>query len=429
MKLKLLPRYYADRVFRKLPPPVRYQIRGRWQVPPPQCKRICSDLKHRLKSGLGPSIWFLPTLTWFCTSFQRPQQMARALSEIGCPVIYSEPWEFKAHSTSKEGVFEREFIGVRDIAPRLHLLRCPLYMLPDYLAKSRPDVLSMVWPHQAHFIPPDSSSFLIYSMIDDHSLIPNADAAWRKRHVEWVRKTDVMVATADELLSQLNSMRPDTLLLPNGVRLEDWNLKGPLPVPRDIAAARRAPVVVGYYGSIADWFDWEMWEYAAKTKPDWSFILIGPPYLGDLKNIDEHATRLPNMYYLGPKSYQELPMYLAQFDIATIPFIINKITDACSPIKLFEYMAAGKPVVTSPMKEIVKYKSVLTAADPEAFVNQLDNALLVKDDTGYRLVLKQEAEANTWRSRATLLRRTLETVRERQNNIPRRQNGNPKPSK
>jgi teichuronic acid biosynthesis glycosyltransferase TuaH len=166
-------------------------------------------------------------------------------------------------------------------------------------------------------------------------------------------------------------------------------------------------------GVIAEWFDWETWEKAARNKPDWSFVLIGHPYDGNFAKIAGRISAFPNMYYLGPKPYHRLKFYLAQFDIATIPFIINNITNACSPVKLFEYMAAGKPVVTSPMQEILKYQSVLTAGTPEAFINRLDEALRLKDDPDYRLVLKREAEANTWRSRAEVLLRNVNNARKR----------------
>lgn len=409
----------AKRIYQNLPPPISHL--ARWIIRiltgnylwPHQRQRILKELRQRLAVGGGLSFWFLPTQTWFSSAFQRPQQMARALAEIGCRVVYYEPWNID-RIASHEGLQQRQFVGVKEIALRLYLLRCPSWMVPTFIRKSSPDVLIMLWPDQAMFIPVNTSSLIVYEMIDDHSLIPYTNENWFRIHKEWVQKADVMVATADDLIEQLRSERPDALLLPNAVCLEDWALSGMISVPEDMLAARRASVVVGYYGSIADWFDWALWEYAARSKPDWSFVLIGPPYDADVNKIQERVAHFENMHYLGAKPYSALPSYLAHFDIATIPFVLNNITHACSPIKLFEYMAAGKPIVVTPMREIIKYKSVLVADSPQAFVSQCEKALTLKDDAAYRAILRQEAEANTWRARAWALRQAIEAKLKRQ---------------
>ncbi len=373
-------------------------------------KRIREQLAQLIQTNSKPSIFFLPTHTWFSTAFQRPQQMARALSEVGCTVIYYEPWENSQIVINKKERKERCFIGVRKLAPKLYLIRCPENLLLGILSVCEPDAFLMLWPEQTKYIPERTSSIIVYENIDSHDLITYATEDWNNLHLKWVKKANIVVATADDLFCMLRNIRPDTLLLPNGVRIEDWvSTKSCLP-PRDMIEASYSSVVVGYYGSIAEWFDWKMWKYAAKAKQDWSFVIIGLPYDGNFEKIMEHIKCFPNIYYLGPKSYKSLPSYLTYFDVATIPFVVNRITNACSPIKLFEYMAAGKPIVATPMREILKYKSVLIAETPEAFVKNLEKALSIKDDLKYQLILKQEAEANTWCSRAEVLRSKIEKV-------------------
>lgn len=416
-------RSVGEPLFDNLPAPVRYQLRGRWQSPPLEYlplrlrKPIREDLAERSRAGPGPSIWFLPNQTWFSGNFQRPQQMARALAEVGCPVVYHEPW---AHQgvTTEQGKAERRFMGVRDLGRRLHLLRCPEEMMTGYIGDVAPDAVVMLWPMRAKIFPTPMKSAVIYEMVDDHSLFPEANETWAKLHARWVEKADVMVTTADDLAVHIRSSRPDALLLPNGVRLEDWTTPSPCPVPADLEAARKAPVVVGYYGSIAEWFDWEMWEAAAAARPDWAFVLIGVSYDHKAETITSRTRHFPNMAYLGPKPYSELPAYLAHFDVATIPFVLNEITHACSPVKLFEYMAGGKPIVTSAMREVLKYRSVLVADGPDGFVKGLDDALMRRDDPNYRALLQQEASANTWRSRAQALRDALEAALGRGSGAP-----------
>jgi hypothetical protein len=94
-----------------------------------------------------------------------------------------------------------------------------------------------------------------------------------------------------------------------------------------------------------------------------------------------------------------LPDYLRYFSVATIPFLVNNITLATSPIKLFEYMAAGKPIVTTDMPECRKYPGVFVAQNVKGFVDHLEHALTLVNDPGYLQQLYQTAQANTWDAR------------------------------
>ena len=114
--------------------------------------------------------------------------------------------------------------------------------------------------------------------------------------------------------------------------------------------------IAGYYGALARWFDYELLRETARLRPDWSFVLIGPDHDGSLAR--SKLDRLPNVHWLGPRPYLALPGYLHRFDVATIPFAINDITLATSPLKLYEYFAAGRPVISTPMPECAAFAEV-----------------------------------------------------------------------
>ena len=112
---------------------------------------------------------------------------------------------------------------------------------------------------------------------------------------------------------------------------------------------------------------------------------------------------MPNVHWLGRKKYIQLPTYLAHFTAAIIPFKLEELTHATSPLKLFEYMAGGKPVVATPMAESTRFPGVLTAAVPVEFAEQLDVAIMLRQDSEYLALIDGIARENTWKARADTL--------------------------
>ena len=139
---------------------------------------------------------------------------------------------------------------------------------------------------------------------------------------------------------------------------------------------------------------------------DLNFLLIGPDYDGSI--LRSGIMRISNIHWLSERPYLQIPRYLNVFDVATIPFEVSQITNAVSPLKLFEYMAGGKPVVTTAMAESMRYPGVLAANNCADFSRQLDLALALRDDAEYLDTIDQTARENTWTLRA---RQILEAIR------------------
>ena len=135
--------------------------------------------------------------------------------------------------------------------------------------------------------------------------------------------------------------------------------------------------------------------------------MIGPQYDESLPGqplLERH-----NVRWLGPRDYVTLPGYLSLFDVATIPFRINPITLATSPLKLFEYFAGGKPVVTTPMPECQAFPEVLIADSPDDFLRQLERSRERGRDPAFRSRLREIGRANSWEAR---VRSALEALGE-----------------
>ncbi|HUP18267.1 MAG TPA: glycosyltransferase, partial [Acidimicrobiia bacterium] len=110
-----------------------------------------------------------------------------------------------------------------------------------------------------------------------------------------------------------------------------------------------------------------------------------------------------NVWWLGPKGYDVLPGYLHHFSVATIPFKVNDVTHSVSPLKLFEYMAGGKPVVTTAMREAQHYEHVLVAHDPDEWVRLIVEGVALDRDPAFVKSLQRTARANTWDQRVGTL--------------------------
>lgn len=161
--------------------------------------------------------------------------------------------------------------------------------------------------------------------------------------------------------------------------------------------------IIGYYGALASWFDYDLLKYLANKRPEYNFVLFGIKYDDSLDKSG--ISKFSNIFFLGSRTYNVLQNYASKFNVCTIPFLINDITKATSPVKLFEYMALEKPIVTTDMIECKKYKSVMIANSNDQFVKLIDKAIYISQnkDVEYFKLLNKEALENTWQKKATVI--------------------------
>ncbi len=259
---------------------------------------------------------------------------------------------------------------------------------------------------------------IIYEYIDDINplLVGTKELPINiKQKYEYMLKdTDnvFVVVTADEIEKDVITKRGKEKLAfsCNGVDYEHFaNIDSSIKLDDSfIKVINQNKPIIGYYGALASWFDYDMIKYLAEKRPDYNIVLLGIKYDDsfDKQDLDKYS----NIYFLGSKEYNILPNYASKFTVCTIPFLINEITQATSPLKLFEYMALGKPIVTTAMNECKKYQSVIIANDNDDFVKKVDKAIEIQKnkDEDYLKVLKKEALENTWESKTKEIIRLLE---------------------
>lgn len=333
-----------------------------------------------------------PSIGWQVSLFQRPQQMALAFAKLGYLVLYG------LDHINNEGI-----IGLHYAAPRIYLMAVPwgmtdlLEMIPEPITVSY--VYNFAWTK--HLKDPH----VIFEHIDELEVFTAAHRledlhSW---YDEAIVGADVVVGSARDLVAKVSGVRPDAILCPNGVDYRHFANYTPGPPPEDVAdiAGGDRPVI-GYYGAIAEWVDFDLIRKSATELSDYEFVFIGPEYDASVK---QHLSvfDLPNVRWLGVKPYADLPAYLHVFDVATIPFLVNEVTHSVSPLKLFEYFAGGRPVVTPALRECAEYEAVLVASDADDYVAKLRQAVELRHDPEHQALLLRTARANTWEMRAGTL--------------------------
>ncbi len=364
-----------------------------------ELKKILEEREGKVR-GI---IVYPPTVDWNIPLFQRPQQLALELSKNGYLFFFS----------TGNNQYDR-VVGFRKINDNCYVTdRYELVIkeLPRFILLISSTNLGI---HQEDVARMKSKSLIVYDYIDEiHRDISKANVDHTfKRHEYLKKQADILIATADNLYNEAIKDRPKgTYLIPNGVDYGHFHIKrNPANVPLDLASIlEKKKPVIGYYGALASWFDYELLKKAAGSRPDYEFVLIGWDYDGSL--YEQGIDRYRNIHYLGAKDYSILPQYAVWFDVATIPFVLNKITESTSPIKVFEYMALGTPIVTTDLRECRKYRSVLIGKDHENFVKKLDEALRLREDPGYSALLDEEAKENTWEKRVAEIVEHIEVMR------------------
>jgi glycosyltransferase involved in cell wall biosynthesis len=250
---------------------------------------------------------------------------------------------------------------------------------------------------------------LVYDCVDNYMAFPayRDDPGWlQAREERLCRKADLVFTTSEGLFKKRRHLNPDHTHLVHNVgdathfgRARDPQTK----IPQEIAAIRVKGPVVGFVGAVSDYklnMRWLL--HAARQRPEWQFVLIGPVGEADPGTDASEAMRQPNMHFIGLREYRVLPEYIKGFDACVIPYKINEYTEYVFPIKFFEFMATGKPLVVSKLPALNDYlDAVRWAEDEDGFVRELDAALAAPEEgMAARVAL---ADANSWDSRVNAL--------------------------
>ncbi len=284
------------------------------------------------------------------------------------------------------------------VAKRSLYLTLPYF--PRWLDKNGWNKVDLLWVSNLQMVSLlqfTKSKKKIYRIPDNMSKFSSVPSTYQDLELSSLKGFDHIISTHRSNLDKLSQHHPSVHYVPNGVDLERFRLPGNQGLPPEYR--NDAPKVV-YVGAFEEWFDWKLLGEAVNRLPDFRFYLLGRG-----KIIDKNVIAMNNVSFLGEKSQSEIVPYLVNANVGIIPFKIDDLTNDISPIKLFEYCAAGLTTVTMALRETMSIGApLLAAADVNEFVDRLREAV---DDPLDKNELIRFAEANSWRVRYEYIRKNL----------------------
>lgn len=251
------------------------------------------------------------------------------------------------------------------------------------------------------------SKKVLYEKVDD---LAAARGLIRRATVESLEKqllkmSQLVIVTATKLKSLLGNQHDSVHVIPNACEIEHFN--GSTTTETEPLRLRSIPKPrIGFVGVLAYWIDLELIEQLVQFKPDWHFVFIGPVAV-DIGRFDKYE----NIHFVGRVPYDYLPSYMAAIDVFINPYRDDDIAESCSPLKVFEYLAAGKPVVSVPMPEVMRFAPFVRVADnSDQFAARIEELLAMKDTERRKLSTQLRAlvRNDNWQDRYQRTRKLLQ---------------------
>ena len=251
---------------------------------------------------------------------------------------------------------------------------------------------------------------VIYDCMDELSAFKFAPAELTIKEKELFKKADIVFTGGHSIFESKKNAHHNIYPFPSSIDKHHFGVaRTQITDPQDQAHIPHPRF--GFFGVVDERFDIELLDSVAKQKPGWHFIILGPVVKIDPETLPKYH----NIHYLGGKKYEELPAYIAGWDIATIPFAMNESTKFISPTKTPEYLAAGKPVISTPIKDVVspygKNKLVHIINNAEEFIKAAEMELKKKRRSVWLRKVDEFLAFNSWdRTWSQMVRNIEETL-------------------
>jgi UDP-galactopyranose mutase len=320
---------------------------------PPSARRRLSEAPPAIQIHQPPDIVTLTHLRWDFV-FQRPQHLLTRCARRHRVFVIEEP--VIDDGPPRLDVSVRQH-GIHVVVPRFparpsgesaalqaQLLRGFFrdHRIADY-------VLWYYTPMAMEFTRDLTPRAVVYDCMDELSAFAGAPAAMREREQELLARADVVFTGGQTLYESKRHSHPNVHVFPSSVDVDHF-ARGRVKQPDPDDQAYIPHPRLGFFGVVDERMDFDLLLQLSAARPDWHLVIVGPVVKIDPSVLPVAA----NIHYLGPKQYDELPSYLAGWDVALLLFARNDATRFISPTKTPEYLAAGKPVVSTSIRDVVR---------------------------------------------------------------------------
>lgn len=339
--------------------------------------------------------------------FQRPNHLMARCARERRVFFMEEPLEGDEQSVAIREVMPNLCVvtpWVRRGADASARLQAQRTALEELRASARID-RAISWfytPMALEFAREQPSDLVVYDCMDELSAFHGAPGKLPQLERELFDVADVVFTGGRSLFEAKSKQHTNVHLFPSSVDAEHYRAaRGPQEDPADQANIPHPRI--GFFGVIDERMDLELLASLADARPELQLVMIGPV----VKIPESSLPRRPNIHYLGQKQYQELPRYLAGWDVAFMPFALNESTRFISPTKTLEYLAGGKPVVSTEIRDVVTpygEQGLVYIADAARFPAAVDKALSEQFPEGAVDVLLEETSwASTWQRMSAVM--------------------------
>ena len=355
--------------------------------------------------------------------FQRPQHLLSRLSRHFPVVVVEEPLH-----TSGPSRLERlsPCDGVEVLRPHTPVnaggfhddqLAAMQPLISAYLGENRIDDY-VVWFYTPMALPllgDLAPRAVVYDCMDELSAFRNAPSQLRQREAALLERADLVATGGPRLYAAKRDANPNVLCLPSAVDAQHYAraraMADDAGVARASALQGRIPAPrLGFFGVIDERLDLDLVAALADADPDWQVVMVGPVVKIDAETLPRRA----NLHWLGQQPYALLPQLVSGWDICLMPFALNESTEFISPTKTLEYMAAGKPVVSTPIHDVQAMFGdiVAIAKDAQGFIGACRRALAESEAerSERETRMRDRVSEHSWDAAAETIRRSLEAV-------------------